>query len=146
LVWEKLNEVNGDTVFMTGNFTQFKVENRGSESWNEQQAMTSTADYLATLGTPDSSLSVTNSDLQLAIALQQQEFEQQQQQPQQQQQQQQQQPQQPQQQQRQQQQLPHPQRPPGSGSRLIVGPQRSGAPNVQQRPSETKLKEKCTIM
>ncbi|ONK54945.1 uncharacterized protein A4U43_UnF9440 [Asparagus officinalis] len=49
LVWEKLNEVNGDTVFMTGNFTEFKIDNQVNESWNEQSAMTSTADYLATL-------------------------------------------------------------------------------------------------
>ncbi|MCH94269.1 protein FAM63A, partial [Trifolium medium] len=26
LVWEKLKEVNGDTLFMTGNFKEFKVE------------------------------------------------------------------------------------------------------------------------
>jgi hypothetical protein len=31
---------------MTGNFTQFNIENRGSESWNEQQAMTTTAVWI----------------------------------------------------------------------------------------------------
>ncbi|XWS61853.1 hypothetical protein CRYUN_Cryun07bG0160800 [Craigia yunnanensis] len=30
LVWEKLNEVNGDTLFMTGNFKEFKVPPRSS--------------------------------------------------------------------------------------------------------------------
>jgi len=28
---------------MTGNFTEFKIESQVSESWNEQNAMTSTA-------------------------------------------------------------------------------------------------------
>jgi len=28
---------------MTGNFTEFKIENQVSESWNEQNVMTSTA-------------------------------------------------------------------------------------------------------
>ncbi|XP_026661848.1 uncharacterized protein LOC103710635 isoform X2 [Phoenix dactylifera] len=77
LVWEKLNEVNGDTVFMTGNFMEFKAENQVNDSWNEQNAMTSTADYLASLESSSPSSSTINSDLQLAIALQQQEFEQQ---------------------------------------------------------------------
>lgn len=35
---------------MTGNFTEFKAEQRGTDSWNEQQAMTSTAVcYLTTV-------------------------------------------------------------------------------------------------
>ncbi|TVU07618.1 hypothetical protein EJB05_40982 [Eragrostis curvula] len=47
LVWQKLDEVNGDGVFLTSNFTPFKAETPRNDSWNEQQAMTSTADYLA---------------------------------------------------------------------------------------------------
>ncbi|KAJ3672427.1 hypothetical protein LUZ60_007148 [Juncus effusus] len=147
LVWEKLNEVNGDTVFMTGNFTEFKAENRGNDSsWNEQQAMTSTADYLATIGGSDPSVSVTNPDLQLAIALQQQEFDQQQQQNRESQNRQQQNRESQQQQNRQQQ--PYPTPPPGSGrSRLVVGPQTQQRPaqNQPQRANETK-KERCAIM
>ncbi|CAI9093901.1 OLC1v1029503C3 [Oldenlandia corymbosa var. corymbosa] len=77
LVWEKLNEVNGDTVFMTGNFKEFKVEHQDSSSWDEQNAMTSTADYLSSIDNSMQEDSSFNSDLQLAIALQQQEFEQQ---------------------------------------------------------------------
>ncbi|KAE9613173.1 putative MINDY deubiquitinase [Lupinus albus] len=44
LVWEKLNEVNGDTLFMTSNFKEFKVEeSHESNTWDENNAMTSTA-------------------------------------------------------------------------------------------------------
>ncbi|KAL0329697.1 UNVERIFIED_CONTAM: Ubiquitin carboxyl-terminal hydrolase MINDY-1, partial [Sesamum radiatum] len=79
LVWEKLNEVNGDTVYMTGNFKEFKMEDHSSSTWDEQNVMASTADYLASIDSTQANASL-NSDLQLAIALQQQEFEQQQQQ------------------------------------------------------------------
>ncbi|KAL6006801.1 hypothetical protein ACLOJK_032296 [Asimina triloba] len=75
LVWEKLNEVNGDSVFMTGNFQEFKAENQANDSWDEQNAVTSTADYLASIDNSTVEGSTLNSDLQLAIALQQQEFE-----------------------------------------------------------------------
>ncbi|CAH2056753.1 unnamed protein product [Thlaspi arvense] len=77
LVWEKLNEVNGDTVFMTGNFKEFKVEDHTNSTWDEQNAVASTADYLASIDSSENADSSFNSDLQLAIALQQQEFEQQ---------------------------------------------------------------------
>ncbi|KAL5224191.1 hypothetical protein ABZP36_010830 [Zizania latifolia] len=43
LVWQKLDEVNGDEVFLTSNFIPFKAETPRNDSWNEQQAMTSTA-------------------------------------------------------------------------------------------------------
>ncbi|KAH9721649.1 MINDY DUB domain-containing protein [Citrus sinensis] len=81
LVWEKLNEVNGDTLFMTSNFNEFKVESHANDSWDEHGAMASTADYLAHYDTATHGGSDMNSDLQLAIALQQQEFEQQPQRP-----------------------------------------------------------------
>ncbi|KAK8495822.1 hypothetical protein V6N13_026306 [Hibiscus sabdariffa] len=64
LVWEKLNEVNGDTLFMTGNFREFKVDSDA----------TRTDDYIdgsAHAGSDEIS------DLQLALALQQEEYEQQ---------------------------------------------------------------------
>lgn len=131
LVWEKLNEVNGDTVFMTGNFTQFKADDQVNDSWNEQKAITSTADYLATLEGSVPSNSSFNSDLQLAIALQQQEFDHQPQQHQSQEQ-----PQQPQ----------STQQSSSSGrSRLVTGSQVSRIPNAPQK-SESKLKDKCKIM
>ncbi|KAK1326238.1 hypothetical protein QJS10_CPA01g02405 [Acorus calamus] len=124
LVWEKLNEVNGDTVFMTGDFREFKAESQGNGSWDEQTAMTHTADYLASMESAVPEGSSIISDLQLAIALQQQEFGQQPQ---------------------------HPQpRPPQQTavvgpSRLITGPQ---APRSGARPPrpEGKTKEKCQIM
>ncbi|CAN1332774.1 Ubiquitin carboxyl-terminal hydrolase MINDY-1 [Linum perenne] len=43
LVWEKLNQVNGDTLFMTYNFREFKVESPSNETWDEQNVMASTA-------------------------------------------------------------------------------------------------------
>ncbi|WOL18156.1 ubiquitin carboxyl-terminal hydrolase MINDY-2 [Canna indica] len=126
LVWEKLNEVNGDTVFMTGNFTEFKADNQVHDSWNEQSAVNSTADYLAALESSSPSSSAFNSDLQLAMALQQQEYDQQQQQ--------------------QQQQQQHSQQSSSSGrSRLVTGPQVSRNSNVPQK-SESKTKEKCIVM
>ncbi|KAK9121424.1 hypothetical protein Syun_019041 [Stephania yunnanensis] len=75
LVWEKLNEVNGDTVFMTGNFTKFMIEHQSSDKWDEQNVVASTADYLASFDKSTPGGSTMNSDLQLAIQLQQQEFE-----------------------------------------------------------------------
>ncbi|CAI0414129.1 unnamed protein product [Linum tenue] len=78
LVWEKLNEVNGDTLFMTYNFREFKVESHTNDSWDEQNVMASTAVCLFFLGPMKHCAVVCSSDLQLAIALQQQEFEQQQ--------------------------------------------------------------------
>ncbi|CAL5437247.1 unnamed protein product [Camellia sinensis] len=77
LVWEKLNEVNGDTLFMTCNFKEFKVENHANNTWDEQNAMVNTAEYLASMDNSADVNSSFNSDLQLAMALQQQEFEQQ---------------------------------------------------------------------
>ncbi|VVB07686.1 unnamed protein product [Arabis nemorensis] len=78
LVWEKLNEVNGDTAFMTSTFKDFKIDSNTSSvtgTWDERNAVTNTADYLASINNvPDTGMDV-NSDLQLAIALQQQEFE-----------------------------------------------------------------------
>ncbi|CAJ2650579.1 unnamed protein product [Trifolium pratense] len=80
LVWEKLNEVNGDTLFMTGNFKEFKVESQENNTWDENSVMTSTADYLASIeSATQAGLGDTiNSDLRLAMKMQQQEFEQQQ--------------------------------------------------------------------
>ncbi|XP_047168187.1 ubiquitin carboxyl-terminal hydrolase MINDY-2 isoform X1 [Vigna umbellata] len=77
LVWEKLNEVNCDSLFMTSNFKEFKVENHENSTWDESNALTSTADYLASIDSATQAGLDINSDLQLAIALQQQEFEQQ---------------------------------------------------------------------
>ncbi|XP_051114739.1 uncharacterized protein LOC127240228 [Andrographis paniculata] len=76
LVWEKLNEVNGDSVYMTGDFKEFKMDDNSNNTWNEQNAM----DYLAGGIDTTQENSTFNSDLQLAMALQQQEYEQQQQQ------------------------------------------------------------------
>lgn len=127
LVWEKLNEVNGDTLFMTSSFKEFRLESSSNVTWDEQNALASTADYLASIDNSSQAVSNMNSDLQLAIALQQQEFEQQ------------------------------PQRNPpqqpsgGSSSRLITGPQvprSSGRPTSSSQRQDQKAKDKsnCRIM
>lgn len=129
LVWEKLNEVNGDTLFMTGDFKEFKVESHANTSWDPQNAMASTADYLASIDNSVNENSSFNTDLQLAIALQQQEFEQQ---------------------------PPrNVQQPSVTGSsRLVVGPQvpsdgsrgRGRGSSLPSRQEPKSSKEKCIVM
>ncbi|KAI4327029.1 hypothetical protein L6164_019534 [Bauhinia variegata] len=124
LVWEKLNEVNGDTLFMTGNFKQFMVESHENNTWDEHNALT-TADYLASIDSAAQMDLEMNSDLQLAIALQQQEYEQQ-----------------PQHQNSQQSSI-------SGSSRLVTGPQvarNSGKHSSSSSKPDGKSKEKCTVM
>ncbi|GJX65731.1 ubiquitin carboxyl-terminal hydrolase MINDY-1 isoform X1 [Tanacetum coccineum] len=80
LVWEKLDEVNGNTVYMTGSFKDFNAENPETRSWDEQNAFANTAEYIASIDDGAQEDASFSSDLRLAIALQQEEFEQQQQQ------------------------------------------------------------------
>ncbi|KAL9246765.1 hypothetical protein vseg_020259 [Gypsophila vaccaria] len=134
LVWEKLNEVNGDTLFMTCNFKEFRLESSSNGTWDQQNAVASTADYLASIGGSSPDGSNMNSDLQLAIALQQQELEQQQQQ------------------------QPPPQRNPSQqpsavgSSRLVTGPQVSrshGKATTSSSKQDQKSKDKssnCKLM
>lgn len=129
LVWEKFNEVNGDTIYVTSNFKEFKVEDNANTTWDQQSAMSSTADFLATME-KEQGHQTFNSDLQLAIALQQQEFEQQQEAP---------------------QRNQNPQQPAvNAGSRLVTGPQvpRTSARPVPSTPKpDTKSsKDKCIVM
>ncbi|KAI3692059.1 hypothetical protein L6452_31868 [Arctium lappa] len=128
LVWEKLNEVNGDSVFMTNNFKEFKADNHDTLPWDEQNVMANTADYLARIDNTAQGDTSFNSDLQLAIALQQQEFEQQQQP-----------------------QRVLPQSPTTAPSGLVVGPQhvhparpRNATSSMRQEPKPSK--EKCIVM
>lgn len=44
-------QVNGDSVFMTSNFKEFKVESHSSGTWDEQNAMASTAVCISFLST-----------------------------------------------------------------------------------------------
>ncbi|PWA72784.1 hypothetical protein CTI12_AA267630 [Artemisia annua] len=131
LVWEKLNEVNGDTVFVNNNFKKFNPENHDTRSWDQQNAMADTADYIAKMDNADTSF---NADLQLAIELQQQEFEQQQQQ-------------------QQQPQRVLPQSPTTSRSGLVVGPQnvhparpKNSSSSSRQEQKASKDKDKCIVM
>ncbi|KAJ8767658.1 hypothetical protein K2173_018216 [Erythroxylum novogranatense] len=123
LVWEKLNEVNGDSLFMTGNFKEFKIESHESDRWDEQNALDSTADYISRINTDPQDM---NADLQLAIALQQQEFGQQH---------------------LQRNNLPQPSV--SSSSRLVTGPQvpRSSVKNSSSTArTEAKSKDRCNVM
>lgn len=36
-------QVNGNTLFMTGSFKEFKVESRANDNWDEHNAVASTA-------------------------------------------------------------------------------------------------------
>ncbi|KAI5073241.1 hypothetical protein GOP47_0011254, partial [Adiantum capillus-veneris] len=141
IVWEKFDEVHGDTVFVTGTFAPFQAgENSGL--WDEQGAIAATADYLSShqqassKGTTE--LGVNNSDFDLAMILQHEEFEQQQQQQQQQ------------QHQQQPRTTPVSARQPQTvdstmrtdSSRLITGPKKS---SYSYKP-ETKSSSKCAIM
>ncbi|RZC89806.1 hypothetical protein C5167_035801 [Papaver somniferum] len=65
LVWGKLNEVNGDTVFFTGDFKIFRQEAWIKDSWDEQKALTATNNYLAS-----SKSSALSNDEQLATEFQ----------------------------------------------------------------------------
>lgn len=132
LVWEKLNEVHGDSVFMTGDFKEFKAEDQVGSSWNQHHAVAKTADYIASVTNTQPSDATLNSDLQLAIALQQQEFEQQQ----------------PQQQQQQQQHLQYPRTTQSSvpaSSKMVTGPEVT-KPSSSTSKQESKSKERCVVM
>ncbi|KAL8216665.1 hypothetical protein R6Q57_023502 [Mikania cordata] len=130
LVWEKLNEVNGDTVYMTGSFKEFNAENPEPRSWDEQNALANTAEYIASIDDAAQENISFNSDFQLAIALQQQEFEQQQQQS-------------------TQHNLPQPNTIGGSG--LVTGPQHVQPSRPRNSSSSSKQeskssKDKCNVM
>ncbi|XP_040986179.1 ubiquitin carboxyl-terminal hydrolase MINDY-1-like isoform X1 [Juglans microcarpa x Juglans regia] len=94
LVWEKLNEVNGDTLFMTGNFKEFGAESRANDTLdgkypNYEQSGSSDLQLATALQEQEfeeqpqrpNSQQSGSSDLQLATALQEQEFEEQPQRP-----------------------------------------------------------------
>ncbi|KAH9557463.1 hypothetical protein CY35_07G085600 [Sphagnum magellanicum] len=51
LVWEELSSVDGDTVFTTGSFSVFQADHR-SNTWNEQDAVAATADYMSSHNKP----------------------------------------------------------------------------------------------
>ncbi|KAK1436194.1 hypothetical protein QVD17_01972 [Tagetes erecta] len=133
LVWEKLNEVNGDTVYMTGSFKEFNAENPETSSWDEQNALTNTAEYIASIDNAAQENTSFNSDLQLAIALQQQEFEQEQQQ-----------------QQQPQRNISQPSVTGGSG--LVTGPQHvqpsrpRNASSSSSKQESKSSKDKCIVM
>ncbi|GAB2224583.1 hypothetical protein Drorol1_Dr00005345 [Drosera rotundifolia] len=129
LVWEKLNEVNGDTQYMTSNFKEFRLESVGDSIWDGQNTVLSSADYLGGIGNPGEGASTFESDRLLAESLQQQEYEQQEQQ-----------------------RTPRPA--PSSSSRLMTGPQ---VPRTSAKPSSSsasssspkqnsKRKDNCSIM
>ncbi|KAL7160223.1 hypothetical protein ABFS83_01G079000 [Erythranthe nasuta] len=70
LVWEKLNEVNGNTVYTTCDFKEFKMDGFIDSSWDKENA----TEFPSTIGSSEESSSFFF-DSQLAIALQQKEYE-----------------------------------------------------------------------
>ncbi|KAL0727235.1 hypothetical protein Bca4012_023328 [Brassica carinata] len=72
LVWEKLNEVNGDSVFVNGDFKVFKCE---SDNWNQENALSKTADYIYSINSSASKEGMeVDPDLKMAMELQEQEL------------------------------------------------------------------------
>ncbi|CDY41266.1 BnaA01g12730D [Brassica napus] len=71
LVWEKLNEVNGDSVFVDGDFKVFKCE---SGNWDQQNALSSTADYIYSINSASKEGMEVDPDLKMAMELQEQEL------------------------------------------------------------------------
>ncbi|KAL1811043.1 hypothetical protein ACET3Z_021108 [Daucus carota] len=75
VVWEMLNEVNGNTPFMTGNFKEFRAEcDYVSNTCVEENFWT--AEYLASTNDAAHDNSSFNSDMQLSRDLQEKEFKQ----------------------------------------------------------------------
>ncbi|KAJ0239567.1 FAM63A-like protein [Hirschfeldia incana] len=71
LVWEKLNEVNGDSVFVDGDFKVFKRE---SSNWDQQYALSNTADYIYSINSASNEGMEVDPDLKMAMELQEQEL------------------------------------------------------------------------
>uniref|UniRef100_A0A803LQT6 MINDY deubiquitinase domain-containing protein n=1 Tax=Chenopodium quinoa TaxID=63459 RepID=A0A803LQT6_CHEQI len=67
LVWEKLNEVNGDTLFMTSNFKEFRLESSSNGTWDQQNAVANTADYLASIDNSTTNDSNMNNMYELVV-------------------------------------------------------------------------------
>ncbi|XP_078440314.1 FAM63A-like protein (DUF544) [Wolffia australiana] len=122
LVWEKLNEVNGDTMFVRSNFTPFVPEDQAPNRWDEP---TDINEFLK-MEDSASGHSTLKSDHELAKELQQQEFDKQ----------------------PQRQQTPKTQHPTSgpSTSKLIVGPQTSRHASYAPQKPDSKSKDKCTLM
>ncbi|VVB12006.1 unnamed protein product [Arabis nemorensis] len=75
LVWEKLNKVKGDSVFMTGDFKVFKSDEGKSRKWNQKHAISNTADYIFSINKSSSEEGMEiDTDLEMAMILQQQEL------------------------------------------------------------------------
>ncbi|KAG7541825.1 MINDY deubiquitinase domain [Arabidopsis thaliana x Arabidopsis arenosa] len=64
LVWERFNQINGDSAFFTGNFTEF---NGKSRKWDQQHGISKTENSISGINSEDKDN--TDSDLQLAIEL-----------------------------------------------------------------------------
>lgn len=54
-------QVNGDTLFMTGNFKEFKVESRANDTWDEHNVMASTAVRISFIPIVYARMSILNS-------------------------------------------------------------------------------------
>ncbi|XP_024004511.1 ubiquitin carboxyl-terminal hydrolase MINDY-1 [Eutrema salsugineum] len=71
VVWEKLYQVSGDSVFVNG---EFKVFNCDSGKWDQQSAVSNTADYIFGINSSSKEGMEIDPDLKMAMELQQQEL------------------------------------------------------------------------
>ncbi|KAJ4871397.1 hypothetical protein Rs2_46970 [Raphanus sativus] len=71
LVWENLNQVNGDSDFVTGDFKVFEFD---SGNWDQQDAVSNTADYIYSINSLSKEGMEIDPDLKMAMELQEQEL------------------------------------------------------------------------
>ncbi|XP_010433962.1 PREDICTED: ubiquitin carboxyl-terminal hydrolase MINDY-1-like [Camelina sativa] len=64
LVWERLSQINGDSVFMTGNFYVFNRDSCTSRKWDQHHAITKTENVIPGINSEDSD----DDDLDLQVA------------------------------------------------------------------------------
>ncbi|KAI6702210.1 hypothetical protein NL676_011346 [Syzygium grande] len=74
-VWEKLEKVNRDNVYVSSDFKEYEIVSHTNDTWDEHNAMASTDDYVASIDNATLAGLNTDFDRQLAIALQQEEWE-----------------------------------------------------------------------
>ncbi|CAL9226510.1 unnamed protein product [Arabidopsis halleri] len=71
LVWERFNQINGDSAFFTGNFTEFKFksDNGKSRKWDQQHGISKTENFYSEIESEDKD----NFDFSYQVALELQE-------------------------------------------------------------------------
>ncbi|XP_006283608.2 ubiquitin carboxyl-terminal hydrolase MINDY-1 isoform X1 [Capsella rubella] len=68
LVWERLSQINGDSVFITGNFKVFKRDSGENRKWGQKHAIKKSENVFCGINSED--MDNTDPDLQMAWELQ----------------------------------------------------------------------------